>query len=55
MNLTTKYSRGNKYQVKSRLRNGTEPAVFVPESAKQHDVFDGAIAFGVLVIAHASL
>ena len=43
---------------KSRLRDGTEPAVFVPEVAKQHDVLAGVIAFGVLeivlVIAGAS-
>ena len=39
---------------KSRLRDGTEPAVFVPEVAKQHDVLSGAIAFGVLVSARAS-
>ena len=47
---------GEQYQLmtKSRLRDGTEPAVFVPEVAKQHDVFSGAIAFGVLVSAHAS-
>ena len=46
-NLQLYYSRGNKYQLmgKSRLRNGTEPAVFVPEVAKQHDVFARAIAF----------
>ena len=50
------FSRGNKYQLmtKSLLRDGTEPAVFVPEVAKQHDVFAGAIAFGVLVSARAS-
>ena len=35
---------------KSRLRDGTEPAVFVLEVAKQHDVFAGAIAFGVLAL-----
>ena len=39
---------------KSRLRDGTEPAVFVPEVPKQHDVFAGAIAFGVLVSARNS-
>ena len=42
---------------KSRLRDGTEPAVFAPEVAKQHDVsllrYIGAIAFGVLVSARA--
>ena len=50
------FSRGNKYQliVKSRLRDGTEPAVSVAEVAKQQDVFSGAIAFGVLTSAHAS-
>ena len=37
----------------SRLRDGTEPAVFVPKVAKQHDVFAGVIAFGVLVSARA--
>ena len=31
-----------------------EPAVSVPEVAKQHDVFVRAIAFGVLVNARAS-
>ena len=40
--------------VKSRLRDWTEPAVFVPEVAKQHHVFAGAISFGVLVSARAS-
>ena len=35
-------------------QNGNEPAVFVPEVAKQHDVFAGTIAFGVLVSARAS-
>ena len=39
---------------KSCLQDRTEPAVFVPEVAKQHDVFAGAIAFGVLVSARAS-
>ena len=38
----------------TRLRDGTEPAVFVAEVSKQHDVFAGAIAFGVLVSARAS-
>ena len=49
-------SRGNKYHLmtKSRLRVGTEPAVFVPEVAKQHDVFASAIPFGVLVSVRAS-
>ena len=37
----------------SRLQDGAEPAVFVPEVAKQHDVFAGVIAFGVLVSARA--
>ena len=48
--------RGNNYQLmaKSRFQEGTEPEVFVPEVAKQHDVFSGAIAFGVLVSARAS-
>ena len=32
----------------------TKPAVFVPEVAKQHDVFVRAIANGVLVSARAS-
>ena len=32
----------------------TEPAVFVPEDAKQHDVFVHAIASGVLVSARVS-
>ena len=40
--------------VKSRLRDETDRAVFVPEVAKRHDVFAGAIAFGVLVSARAS-
>ena len=35
--------------------NEVEPAVFVPEVAKQHDVSSGAIASGVLVSARASL
>ena len=43
-----------KLTAKSRLRDGTEPTVFVPEVAKQHDVLAGAIAFGVLVSARAS-
>ena len=49
-------SRGKKYQLmmKSRLRDGTELAVFPPEVAMQHDVFARAIAFGVLVSACAS-
>ena len=38
---------------KSRIRDGTEPAVFVPEVAKQHDIFAGMIVFGVLVSARA--
>ncbi len=38
----------------SLLREVTEPAVLVPEVAKQHDVFIRAKAFGVLVIARAS-
>ena len=32
---------------KSSRRDGTEPAVFVFEVAKQHDIIAGAIAFGV--------
>ncbi len=49
-------SRGNKCQLMatSLLREVTEPAVFVPEFAKQHDVFARAIAFGVLVSPRAS-
>ena len=39
---------------RSLLREVTEPAVFVPEVAKQHDVFVRAIASGVLVSARAS-
>ena len=35
---------------KSRLRDGTEPTVFISEVAKQHDVFVGAIAFGVFAL-----
>ena len=38
----------------SRLQEPTEPAVFVPEVAKQHDEFYCAIVFGVLVSARAS-
>ena len=55
-NRMGQYSWGNKYQLmaKSNLLDGTEPAVFVPEVAKQHDVFACAIAFGVLVSARAS-
>ena len=41
--------------VKSRPRDGTEPAVFIYEVAKQHDVFAGATAFGLLVSARTSL
>ncbi len=50
------FSRGNKCQLMatSLLREVTEPAVFVPEVAKQHDVFVRTIAFGVLVNTHAS-
>ena len=39
---------------KSRLQDRTEPAVFFPEVAKQHDIFAGVIAFGVLMSAFAS-
>ena len=44
---------------KSRLRDETEHAVFIPELpevAKQHEVhvFAGLTAFGVLVSAHGS-
>ena len=39
---------------KSLLREGTDSAVFLPEVAKQHDVFADAIAFRVLVSACAS-
>ena len=38
----------------SLLREVTEPAVFVPEVAKRHDVFVRAIANGVLVSSRAS-
>ncbi len=38
----------------SLLREVTEPAVFASAVAKQNDVFVRAIAFGVLVSAHAS-
>ena len=41
-------------ETKSCLRDGTEPAVVVPEVTKQHVVFAGAIAFGVFVNARAS-
>ena len=40
-------------KTKSRLQDGTEPVVFVPEVAKQRDVFVRAIAFGALVSARA--
>ena len=39
---------------RSLLRDVTEPAVFVPEVAKQHDVFVQAIASGVLVSTRTS-
>ena len=39
---------------RSLLRGVTEPAVSVPEVAKQHDVFVRAIASGVLVSVRAS-
>ncbi len=47
------FIRGNKRQLMatSLLREVTEPAIFVPDVAKQHDVFVRAIAFGVLVSA----
>ena len=38
----------------SRLWELTEPAVFIPDVAKQHDEFVRAIAFGVLVSACTS-
>lgn len=34
-----------------RLGELTEPAVFGPEVAKQHDELVGAVAFGILVSA----
>ena len=37
----------------SRLRELNEPAVFVPEVAKQHEEFVLANAFGVDVISRA--
>ena len=40
--------------VTSRLRQLAEPAVFVPEVARQRDEVVRAIVFGVLVIARAS-
>ena len=48
--FVSQHGRGNKFQLmaKSRLRDGTEPAVFVREVAKQQDVL---AAFGVLVLA----
>ena len=50
-------NRGNKCQLMARplLREVTEPAVavFVPEFAKQHDVFVRAIASEALVSARA--
>ena len=39
---------------RSLLREVIEPAVFVPEVAKQHEVFGRAIDHGVLVSARAS-
>ena len=47
---------GDKGQLlaRSTLREVTEPAIFVPEVAKQHDVFVRTIATGVLVSARAS-
>ena len=52
----TLYSLENRYQTmaKSCLRNGTEPAVFVPKVAKQQDIFAGVIDFGALMSARAS-
>ena len=53
-------SQGNKYQwmATSHLRDGTEPAVFVPEVAKQHGVtslrYAVVAVFGVLVSSRAS-
>ena len=38
---------------KSRLRDGTESTAFIPKIAKQHDVFAGVIAFGVIIIVSA--
>ncbi len=38
----------------SLLREVTDPAVFVQEVAKQHDVFVDVITFGVLLSARAS-
>ena len=48
--------RGYKCQLMARslFREVTEPAVFVPEVAKQHDVFVRAIASGVLVSGRTS-
>ncbi len=48
--------RGNKCHLMatSLLREVTEPAVFVPEVVKQHDVFICTMAFGVVVSARAS-
>ncbi len=42
----SEFSRGNKCQLMATplLRKVTAPAVFVPEVAKQHDVFVRAIA-----------
>ena len=33
--------------VKSCLRDGTELVAFIPEVAKQHDIFAGMIASGI--------
>ena len=42
-------SRGNKCHLmkKYRLRHGTEPTMFFPDVAKQHDVFADAIILSV--------
>ena len=37
----------------TRLRNGTEPAVFFPEVTKQHDVFAGRECFRSTLIPAA--
>ncbi len=54
VNFNIDTSRGNKCQLMALFREVTEPAVFVPQVAEQHDVFVRAIAFRVVVIARTS-
>ena len=50
-----RHSRGKKYQLmkKSHPHDGTEQTIFVPEVAKQHDVFASAITFGFSAASRA--